>query len=393
MSKTISRRSMIKAAGAACLTAFAPPLTINAQQSARRSAGFADRTPRLIAALREFIPELMSHHEVPGLSIAVVRDAKIVWSQGFGVKSVTTKEPVDEKTPFAGASLSKAAFAYAVLKLCDKGRLKLDEPLWNYRPNLFLPDEPRSRQVTARMLLSHSSGLRGRPTDKVIRFEAAPGEKWIYSPLGYGYLQQIVEQLEGQGLEAFMQANLLRPFGMRSSSYDWSDYYERHAAQGHDSEGKRVADRNFYEKFRGFPADEKARIRAVQPEDAPPGAAFSLTTTPTDYARLLIEIIRPTRRDEFRLSEKMLDEMLRPQIRVAPSINWGLGWEVERGAGCNAFYHYGNAGNFQSLAVAFRREKTGVVIMTNSGNGLRLCQKLAERSLGSSGLPHTFSFA
>lgn len=385
---------MIKAA---CAAAFAYPLTISAQR-ANSASGFTDKTsaPRLIAELREFIPRLMRHHEVPGLSIAVVKAAKIIWSQGFGVKSVVTRASVDASTPFAGASLSKAAFAYAVLKLCDKGKLGLDEPLWNYRPNFFLPDEPRSRQVTARMILSHSSGLRGRPADKVIRFEAAPREKWMYSPLGYGYLQQIVEHITGQPLEAFMQSNLLRPFGMRSSSYDWSDYYERQSAQGHDPEGKRVADRNFYEKFRSFPADEKARIRSIQPEDAAPGAAFSLMTTPTDYARLLIEIIRPARgSDEFRLSEKMLSEMLTPQIRVAPSISWGLGWEIERGTGGgdDAFYHYGNAGNFQSLAVGFRREKTGVVIMTNSGNGLRLCQKLAERSLGSTWLPQTFSFA
>jgi len=396
MPETISRRSIIKTAGATVFAAFAHSLTANAQSSKTVIPKSSDKksSARLMPDLRDFIPELMRHHGVPGLSIAVVKDAKIVWTQGFGVKSVLTKEPVDVNTPFVGASFSKAAFACAVLKLCDKGKLNLDEPLWNYKPNFFLPDEPQSRLVTARMILSHSSGLRGRPSDKIIKFEAKPGEKWMYSPLGYGYLQQIVEHITGQPLEEFMQANLLRPFGMRSSSYDWSDYYERQAAQGHDWEGKRVADRNFYEKFRSFPAEEKAKIRRVQPEDAPPGAAFSLTTTPADYARLLIEIIRPTRADEFRLSEKRIAEMLMPQIKVAPSIGWGLGWEIERGAGgSDAFYHYGNAGNFQNLAVAFKREKSGVVIMTNSGNGLRLCQKLAEQALGAARLPHTFSFS
>jgi CubicO group peptidase (beta-lactamase class C family) len=343
--------------------------------------------------LRGFIPELMRHHGVPGLSIAVIRDAKVVWSQGFGIKSVVSKEPVTVSTPFEAASFSKAAFAYATLKLVDKGKLDLDTPLWQYRPNFFLPDDPRSRLVTARMILSHSSGLRGRPSDKIIKFEAQPGEKWAYSPLGYGYLQRIVEHITNQPLEEFMQANLLRPFGMGDSSYDWNDRYEREAAKGHDWKGERVPDRNFYEKFRGFSAEEKAKILAVQPEDAAPGAGFSLTTTPTDYARLLAEIMQPSKRDEFHLSDKMLNEMLTPQIKITNAVSWGLGWEIERGSAGDAFYHYGNSSNNQNIAVGFRREKAGVVIMTNSGNGLRLTEKLAARSLGSAHLPYTFSFA
>src|SRR5688572_30495788 len=282
--------------------------------------------------LRDFIPRMMQHVGVPGLSIAVIRSGRIIWAQGFGVRNKETGEPVKTDTPFEAASFSKAAFAYAVLKLCDRGKLSLDTPLWNYRPDYFLPAaDARSKLITARMILSHSSGLHFRPDDKSVQIHSTPGEKWFYSAMGYGYLQRIVEHITGQPLENFMQTNLLRPFGMSRSSYDWNDEYEKTAARGHDQDGKRVAGQNFYELFRKFAPAEKAKILAVQPEDAAPGGGFSLTTTPKDYARYLVEILKPTVDDKAHLSPTMLKEMLEPQIKVSTPINWGLGWTIETG--------------------------------------------------------------
>jgi CubicO group peptidase (beta-lactamase class C family) len=348
--------------------------------------------PATAAELQRFIPELMSHTGVPGLSIAVIRDAKIVWRQGFGVRNKETGEPVTTETAFSAASFSKAAFAYATLRLVERGRLDLDKPLWDYRPNYFLPaGDPRSKLITARMILSHTSGLHYRTDDKLTKIYTTPGEKWFYSPQGYGYLQRIVEHVTGQPVAEFMRANLLEPFGMTESSYDWSEKYEREAAKGYDREGKPTQD--FYDKFRGFSAEEKAKILAVQPEDAAPGAGFSLYSTPTDYARFLVEIMRPARRGDFHLSERMAAEMLKPQIRVAYSLDWGLGWEVEHGEAGDAFYHYGNSGHFQSIAVAHPPLGRGVVVMTNSANGLKLIDKLAPLALGTSSMTYLYTFA
>jgi CubicO group peptidase (beta-lactamase class C family) len=344
--------------------------------------------------LSEFIPRMMQHVGVPGLSIAVIREGKMIWRQGFGVTNIETREPVTIETPFEAASFSKAAFAYVVLKLCQQGKLSLDAPLWNYRPNYFLPsDDSRSKLITARMILSHSSGLHYRPDDKSVRIHSTPGEAWFYSAMGYGYLQRIVEHVTGQPLEELMQTQLLRPFGMIQSSYDWNDKYEKTAARGHDADGKRVAGQNFYERYRKFTAEEKAKILAVQPEDAAPGGGFSLTTTPSDYAQYLREILKSARNDRDHLSPAFLNEMLKPQIKVSTPISWGLGWAIEQGEVGDAFYHYGNAGTSQHLAVALRSQQAGVVIMTNSGNGLRMCARTALRALGAMRLTYTLSFA
>src|SRR4029434_1530866 len=180
----ISRRKFIgqNAVGAVSLYALSGSSGTDAAQSAprleRRSIANVDRD------LRQFIPRMMQHVGVPGLSIAVIRDGTIIWSNAFGVRNNETQEPVTTETPFEAASFSKAAFAYAVLKLCEQGKLSLDAPLWNYRPNYFLPAaDPRSKLITTRMILSHTSGLQFRPDDKSVQIHSTPGEKWFYSAM------------------------------------------------------------------------------------------------------------------------------------------------------------------------------------------------------------------
>jgi hypothetical protein len=85
--------------------------------------------------------------------------------------------------------------------------------------------------------------------------------------------------------------------------------------------------------------------------------------------------------------------MLKPQIKVSTPISWGLGWAIEQGEVGEAFYHYGNAGTLQHLAVGLRSPQAGVVIMTNSGNGLRMCVRTALRAMGAMRLTYTLSFS
>src|SRR5215217_5225900 len=84
---------------------------------------------KLAARLEARIRELMNLGDVPGLSIALIKDSKTTWARGFGYKSAETKEPVDGDTMFEAGSLSKPVFAYAVLKMVEKGQLDLDAPL------------------------------------------------------------------------------------------------------------------------------------------------------------------------------------------------------------------------------------------------------------------------
>jgi CubicO group peptidase (beta-lactamase class C family) len=133
-----------------------------------------------IARLERDIPHLMSDGEIPGLSIAVVRNGKLAWSRGFGVKNSETQEPVGDNTVFEAASLSKPVFAYAVLKLVEEGKLDLDTPLNAYLPGRYdVGDDPRLDQITARRVLSHTTGFPNwRPRgDKTLKIYFTPGDR------------------------------------------------------------------------------------------------------------------------------------------------------------------------------------------------------------------------
>ena len=344
------------------------------------SVPFARRAS--IADLRQLIPKLMAEAGVPGLSIALLHDAQVVWEQGFGMRELATKEPVTAETIFEAASLSKPTFAYAVLRLCDQGLMSLDTPLTAYLPVAFIPDEPRARQITARMILSHTSGLpHGRSGHEPLALRSAPGTRFHYSAVGYIYLQKVVEQLTHQSLAELMRRSVLQPCGMSKSSFGWAAGYEANIARGYDR--KNIPGKTFNEKYRTASAVWRNEISRLYPELSYPDAAAGMYATPGDFARLMCAIIRPSRAGDTPLSPRQLTEMLTPQARVSKLVSWGLGWGILRTKEGDVFWHWGNwNGLFQHFAAAHKEQGHGLVVMTNSGNGLRICKTLVPAAIG-----------
>jgi CubicO group peptidase (beta-lactamase class C family) len=344
----------------------------------------------LIAKLTKIIAPLMNKSGVPGLSIALVRDARIIWSQGFGIRSTVTGEPVNTETVFEAASLSKPAFAYVVLKLCESGKLGLDAPLTEYLPDPFIPDEPRLKLITARMVLSHSSGFSHvRPAGTPLRLSFAPGKEFSYSAPGYQYLQIVIERLTNQPLAELMKSYLLKPLGMNNSSFGWVDRFEQNFAQGHNRDSKPGLSGNG--RYRQFTAEQKLKFSRDYPEARYPGAAAGMYTTATDFAKFMIEIMQPSKKNAILLSERAINEMLRPQIKVEKAINmgqptkgvsWGLGWGLEHTPDGDAFWHWGDWFVFRNFAVAFKRQKLGVVILTNSAHGSKVYTEVVKEGIG-----------
>jgi RNA polymerase sigma factor (sigma-70 family) len=339
----------------------------------RESAELGDGAPwkTLIADLEKQIPKLMEEAKVPGLSIAIIKDAKLFWRRGFGVKDVTSKVLVDNDTVFEAASTSKPVFAYAVMKLCEKGVMDLDTPLTKYTPERFLKGDPRLDLITARHVLSHTSGFQNfRSREKPLKIHFTPGKEWAYSGEGYCYLQSVVTHLTGKvnpkdcakfeddlevcatDFDEYMKANVLTPFGMASSGYLWNDTIEKRMAPGHDEKGKPT----------------KLNRKPTGPSVARYGAVGQLCTTPTDYAKFLIEIIDPKPSDAFRLKKKSLKEMLRPQIKRNAESSWALGWEINHTEKGDFIRHGGGNPGYACFVAASVERKSGYVIMTNCEN-------------------------
>jgi CubicO group peptidase (beta-lactamase class C family) len=323
----------------------------------------------LIADLEKAVPDLMEKAGIPGLSLAVIRDGEIIWSRGFGVKNTRTGEPVRETTIFEAASLTKPFFAYLVMKMVENGDLDLDTPLIQYAPQDYLEKNyvrhpldlegfrrDRFNRITARMVLSHSSGLPHGESRKPLPIFFEPGEKYKYSADGYEYLQRIVEYLKGEPLQETMRKMVIEPLKMKDSSMVWQEAYATQSAVGHNTFGDTTGE------FR-------KRTQAH--------AAASLYTTAADYARFVAAILNDTG-----LKKETIAEMLTPQIDVSENVFWGLGFGLERTAGGDAFWQWGDYGIFRNYVVAYKKQKTGVVYLTNSQNGLSIGQEILAHSIG-----------
>jgi CubicO group peptidase (beta-lactamase class C family) len=327
------------------------------------------RWQSLVTFLENEIPSLLERHPTtPGVSMAIVADAKLLWLRGFGVKDRTANAPVDDDTVFEFGSVSKTVFAYAVMKACEKGILDLDTPLTSYASERPLSGDPRLDVITARHILSHTAGFQNwRSKSDPLRIQFAPGSRWEYSGEGYWYLQSVLTHLAGRvdttscktfhdGLrvcatdfDRYMKANLLRPFGMSSSGY----LYRDGMARPHNAKGELISDRV-----------------STEVEAARYGSAGQLHSTVKDYAKFLIEIIEPKPADEFRLSRRSLDETLRPHVKITDTLWWGLGWAIERYPGMgDIISHSGDNPGFKAMTAASVRRRSAFIIVTNGDQG------------------------
>jgi CubicO group peptidase (beta-lactamase class C family) len=315
------------------------------------------------------IDRLLEQGEVAGIAIAEVNPRRTVPVRVAGYANVATKKPVNPNTIFEAASLSKPVVAYGVLQLVDRGLIGLDAPVRRYIATHELAADKRWGALTIRMLLDHTSGL---PNE--VRSGAKPGfffdpaSRFSYSGMGFTLLQQVIEAVTRQPFEEYMQAAVFRPLKMQSSSFVWRDDYEERKANGHDSVNRPTA------------------LRRPLTARAP----SSLHTTAGDYARFLEAVLsgKGLKRKTWRL---MLSRQTpvqadcvvcihRPAGTTAASLSWGLGWGLERVGSRTMFFQWGeNNGDFEAFVAGEPATRKGIVILTNSGNGLSIIPTLVQR--------------
>jgi CubicO group peptidase (beta-lactamase class C family) len=375
----LNRRTFLaRACQAASAVSLLPPNALALQTRDRVSPIELPRD--IVDYLDKRIPELLAETKVPGLSIAVVKDAALAWRRSYGIANVETAAPISDDTIFEAGSVSKTVFAYAVMKLCDRGVLSLDAPLTKYS-SMRLLDDPRVDSITVRRVLSHTTGLPNfRSSSRPLAFAFTPGKGWLYSGEAYWYLQSVITQLLGRvdpdrcstfeadlrvcatDIGDYLKTNVLTPFGMTASGYVWNAAYDTRAARGHDQNG------NVRNPPRRATAVEAARYAAIG----------GLHTTATEYMRFLLEILDPKPADASRLSRAMRDEMIRPQVRVDATSSWALGWQVIHGKFGDVLSHGGDNPGFKAFVVASVAQKSGWVIFMNGDNAGPIIQALVD---------------
>jgi CubicO group peptidase (beta-lactamase class C family)/predicted transcriptional regulator YdeE len=330
--------------------------------------------------LRLSLPELMKTFNVPGLSIAVIENYKIVDAKAYGVVAPGSSTPVTTKTLFQAGSISKPVAATGALSLVEQGKLSLDENVNNKLTTWKVPENEftQTEKVTLRRLMSHTAGLtvHGFPgygvdapvpsivqvlngekpanTDP-IRVDIVPGTKSRYSGGGVTIEQLMMMDVTGKKFPDLMRALVLDKIGMTDSSYEQPLPPARAAMTAGGAYGD------------GKPVHGKWHIY-------PEMAAAGLWTTPTDLAKFAIEVaLSKQGKANHILSQKMTQEMLTP---VKDDVGLGLFMEKDNPG---QFGHNGADEGFQALLTMNAETGNGVALMADSDNGISVMSYVLRR--------------
>jgi CubicO group peptidase (beta-lactamase class C family) len=315
---------------------------------------------RKIPELDHLIRSAMAREDIPGLAIAVVHDDRVVWNEGYGVANSFTGRTLLADTPFEAASLGKPVTAYAALKLVEEGRLDLQRPLSSYLTKQFLAPSPYRDEITARHVLTHTSGLSNNIMETVHEIAFQPGTRFQYSGVGFMYLQRAIEGITHQPFNDFMTQTVFAQLGMGSTSYFLS-FGDGRIARGH-----------LYPLGFAMPMPFGPRPQ--------PNAATLLCSTASDLAKFAAELMNPRFIDKD-LVAQMLTDQVQGRIGEDP-VSWGLGVGLAHTSRGTCFWQWGSTSYFKSYLLGCPDAKMAVVVLTNSSRGGMVTRDLATKALG-----------
>jgi CubicO group peptidase (beta-lactamase class C family) len=318
-----------------------------------------------LAAIEKAIDAKREELHVPGISLAIVKDDKVVYVKGLGMRNVERNLPVTPKTQFAIGSSSKAFTAMTVMMCADEGKLSLTDAPKKYLPYFKINDPDIDRKITISDLLSHRSGLErtdiawytGRLTPREIlqvAAEAKPtaklGEKWQYQNVMFLAAGEVVAAVQNKPWRQFLAERIFKPLGMKTTNTDILDMQRQpDFAQGYvwDAEKK---------DYQALPARQ---IRFI----APAGAINSNAEEMAQWVRLMLnggEI-----EGKRLLSEKSFAELTEQKMQIAPKFGYGYGWMLREWNGHKVVEHGGNIDGFNAQVAYLPGQKLGFVLLTN----------------------------
>ncbi|NVO32180.1 serine hydrolase domain-containing protein [Hymenobacter lapidiphilus] len=315
---------------------------------------------------------LLAQRNVPGLQLVHTKGGKAT-TYTAGRLRQDSAAAVTAETVFQAASLGKVVLAYLTLHLHDQGRLNLDRPLLSYAPYPRVQGQPHAARITARMVLTHTTGLPNWADNPLgatwatspLAFRFAPDSCWNYSGEGFVWLQHTLEQLTGEPLETLAQREVFGPLKMRRSSFRWQPRFAGNAAYGHDKAGQPTQVRRFAEPY----------------------AAYSLLTTAPDYNRFVqaLHTGRGLKRTTAALLTTPANEARRcgrPAGPTDPFVAWAAGVGLATTSAGPALWHWGDNDDFQAFFMVLPGRRESMLFFTNSANGLLLTDELLRLFIG-----------
>ena len=368
----------------AAICAFLGLSSISAAQPVKTLDGRLLTTASIDAS----VEGLMRANTVNGLAVALIRNGRVVYLRAFGTRNAKG-DPLTPDSVMYGASLTKATFAYMLMRLVDEKKLDLDRSIADYLPKPLpdypeykdLANDPRWRKLTFRILLDHTTGFanfRWFEPDRKLRFHRDPGIRFDYSGEGLQLAQFVLENGLGLDVSKEMQRRVFEPFGMSRTSMIWREDLVNDDADVFLANGD-VVRHNRRSK---------------------PGAAGSMDTTARDWSRFLAAVVN----GKF-LSARGKAEMIRRQIPIdsvqefptlsaattdayqAIHLGYGIGWGVFDTPYGAAFFKEGHDDGTGNYTLCIQPRKACILLLSNSDKAEGIYKPLVERLMGNVGLP------
>ena len=329
-----------------------------------RQAAFAllcllSAVPACADAVDDLVAAEMRKRQIPGVSLAVVRDGKVIKSAAYGLASVELGVPVTAQTVFQIQSVTKPFTATAILMLEEEGKLSVEDAVSKHLEGMPEAWKP----ITLRHLLSHTSGIKdfiNEPTaslrlevseEEVLRATAprplnfAPGEKYAYSNTNYHLLAMIVRRHTGQSYGQFLKERVFDPLGMGSTRImSWSDLVP-HRASGYARKGGGLRNGDYIAES----------ILAY--------GGGGMLSTAADLAKFDLAL------DSGRLLKRAALERMWSKAKLSDGreTGYGLGWAVGGEAGHRWVSHSGShMTGFTSVFTRFLDDRLSVIVLTNA---------------------------
>lgn len=307
------------------------------------------------------IEQWLKENKVPTLGLGIIENGKLQQVRVFG--EITKGISAPYNTIFNVASLAKPVTAMVALRLVSLGKWNLDEPVYKYWTDPDIANDPLTKRLTTRIILSHQTGLpnwRYLNKDGKLSFQFTPGTSYQYSGEGYEYLRKAMENKFHKTLQQLANELIFQPLKMNDTRYIWDKNVDTtRLAIGYDKDGKP------YETIK----------------NKTPNGADDLLTTIEDYGIFLISVM-----NSDGLSKKVFEEMTTGQVATSKGKHFGLGFEIyDLGVGEYALSHSGADNGVQTIFVILPKIKQGLIIFTNVDDGYKVYEKILTNYLGKNG--------
>ena len=328
------------------------------------------------AAFDKYVAKAAAEWRVPALAIAVVKDDSVVFSKGYGVLQKGASQPANEHTRFAIGSTTKAMTAASLAMLVDEGKLKLDDPVTKYIPELQLSDPWVTRELTIRDLLTHRSGLPGvdlfwasnwhySQADIIRRLRyiqptASFRSEWQYHNVMYALNGVIIERVSGMPWEQFVTKRIFEPLGMNETEPLVSMIMGKpNVAVPHAL------------------VNDSVTVVPVRSTDGV-ASAGSVWSSVSDMAKWMRFVIDSGRVGNKRLiQQRTFAELVTPQIEAPmeeyPALqlakpdffSYGLGWFIQDYRGQQVWMHTGSINGLCAIIGIEPNKRLGVYVLEN----------------------------